>query len=188
MTPPQETESSTVILPQPQLIGTNTVAAAFGISRRRVYELIQDSDRRVTPGYFGMIAGRHTWNAHELFASWYTSTMALADEIERVEAGIRSDRPCSVPDCELSAQFLDLCYRHLRELRRTFGHAEGSALAVWRLLAMCTWVVERNAHLAPPHGWDPWSGICMTPECDGRTDGNRRSSPLCPDCSEKFWG
>lgn len=180
--------SSTVVLPQPQLIGIRTVSTALGLTHGRVYTLLREHDRRVTPGYLGKISGRHTWNAHELFASWYSSTMALADEIERVEAGIRSDRPCSVPECTLTAQFLDLCYRHLRELRRTFDHAEGSSLAVYRLLAMCTWVVERNAHLAPPSDWDPWSGICMTPDCDGRTDTNRRASPLCPECSLKFWG
>ena len=178
----------TVVLPQPQLIGIRTVTTALGLSRWRVYELLREGDSRVTTGYLGKVAGRHTWNAHELFASMFTSTMALADEIERVEAQVRADRPCSVPGCEMTSQFLDLCYRHLAELRRTFRDAEGSARAVYRLLAMCTWVVERHAHLTPAHGWDPWSGICMTPGCEGRTDANRRSSPLCPDCSRKFWG
>lgn len=188
-TPPRETESSTVILPQPQLIGTDTVAVALGVSRRRVYELIEARDSRVMPGYFGMVARRHTWNAHELFASMYTSTMALHDEINRVEAGIRSDRWCSVPDCDEEVQFLDLCRRHIRQLHRTFVDAEGSGQALYRLLAMCTWVVERNRHLTPPDGWDPWSGVCMTPGCHNRTDGpHRRSSPLCPPCSAKFWG
>jgi hypothetical protein len=186
-TPPPKPD--TVILPQPQLIGLNTVAVALGIRRWRIYELLRERSPRVMPGYFGKISGRHTWNAHELFASMYTSTMALADEIARVEAGVRADRWCSVPDCDQEVQFLDLCRLHLLRLQTTFTDAEGSGMAVYRLLAMCTWVVERNRHLTVPHDWDPWSGVCMVPACDNRTDETpSRSSPLCPDCSAKFWG
>lgn len=184
-TPPASTD--TVVLPQPQLIGTFTVAAAFGLSPWRVRELIREGDPRVTAGYLGKIAERHTWNAHELFGSMYTSTMALQEEIARVEAGIRSDRWCSVPDCEHEAQFLDLCRGHLKQLKNTFRQAERSGQAVWRLLAMCTWVVERNRHMVPPEGWDPWSGVCMTPGCENDTDQTRRSSPLCRSCSAEFW-
>lgn len=187
-TPPSKPDRITVVLPQPQLIGVNTVAVALGVRRWRIYELLRERSPRVTPGYLGKISRKHTWNAHELFASMYTSTLALTEEIARVEAGARADRWCSVPDCGEEVQFLDLCRRHLRTLKTVFGDAEGSGLAVYRLLAMCTWVVERNRHLTVPHDWDPWSGACMTPGCDNRTDENRRSSPLCPDCSRKFWG
>jgi len=181
--------ADTVILPRPQLVGTDTVSAALGISIGRLYALLRQRHPRVTPGYLGKIADRHTWNAHELFASMFTSTMALAEEVDRVEAGVRSDRWCSVPGCEEAAQFLDLCRVHIWKLQRTFHDAERSAQAMYRLLAMCTWVVERNQHLTPPHGWDPWSGVCMAPGCENGTDGpHRRSSPLCPDCSAKFWG
>lgn len=188
-TRPAQSDRTTVVLPQPQLIGVNTVSVALGVQRWRVYELIRERSPRVMPGYLGKVARRHTWNAHELFASMFTSSMALVDEIARVEAGIRADGECSVDGCGRNIQFLGLCFEHVRQLHRVFRNAEHSDVAVWRLLAMCTWVVERNRHLVPPQGWDPWSGICMTPGCDNRTDGPRnRSSPLCPECSDRFWG
>ena len=65
--------TDTVVLPQPQLIGVDTVKAALGVSRFRVYELIREGSPRVMPGYLGKVARRHVWNAHELFASMYSS-------------------------------------------------------------------------------------------------------------------
>lgn len=179
---------STVVAP-PQLVGTTEVAAAFGLSAHRIRRLAASGADMLARGYIGKVNGRHIWNGSELFASLFASPQSLRDEIARVKAGDRSGLWCSVNDCEDEAQFLELCHRHLRELHRTFGNAEKSYIAVYRLLAMCQWVVERNAHLSLPAGWDPWSGRCMSPGCGNRTDlpGNR-SSPLCRDCSRKFWG
>lgn len=177
-----------VVLSPPKIIGVKTVALTLGVSRWRVYKLIEAGDERVTPGYLGKVAERHIWNAHELFAGMYTSTIALWEEIARVESGDPATRWCAVEECENPAHFLRLCPTHLRLLMRTWRRSERSTLAQWRLLAMCTWVVERNAHLKTPDGWDPWSGICMTPGCAGRTDESPgRASPLCVPCSLNFW-
>ena len=139
-------------------------------------------------GYLGAIQQRSTWNANELFAGLYSDPVALWEEVGRVKAGKPSMLWCEVADCEAPAHFLRLCSTHLRMLMNTWRRAEKSTLAHWRLLAMCRWVVERNAHLEPPTGWDPWSGECMTPGCEERTDVRpNRVSPLCPSCSDKFW-
>lgn len=177
-----------VVLSPPKIIGVRTVALAIGVTRGRVWELVKARDDRVMAGYLGKISGRHVWNAHELFAGMYTSPVALWEEISRVEHGTTATRWCAVDDCEQPAQFLRLCSHHLGLLMRTWRRSERSTLAQWRLLAMCQWVVERNAHLKTPDGWDPWSGICMTPGCSGRTDESPgRASPLCVPCSMKFW-
>lgn len=176
-----------IVLAPPKLIGCRTVALAFGVSAQTVRDLVHSGDIRVQPGYLGRISHRHVWNAHELFASMYTSPMALWDEIARIEHRVPATVWCAVGECEEPAHFLRLCPNHLRFLMKVWRRAERSTLAQWRLLAMCQWVVERNAHLTPPSGWDPWSGVCMTPRCTGVTDADGRSGPLCPECSAKFW-
>lgn len=175
-----------VIVSPPRLVGTDTVAMCLGVASAHVRFRLAIGDERVTTGYLGKISGRHVWNAHELFASMYSTADALWAEIRRVEAGIRTSAPCTA--CERPAQFLGLCRTHIRELTSTFKRAQDSSVVVWQLLAMCRWVVDRNAHLSPPHGWDPWSGVCMTPSCQNRNDDIvGRYSPLCLSCSRTLW-
>lgn len=177
-----------VVLSPPKLIGTDTVSITLNLTPRRVRRLIAVGDPRATTGYLGKFSGRHAWNAHELFAGLYSSPQALWDEIRRVEAGRTLTTWCGVPDCSQPVHMLQLCDGHLNRLLRVWRRAERSTLVVWQLLALCTWVVERNAHLTPPAGWDPWSGICMTPSCQNRTDVDPRwVSPLCQSCSRSFW-
>ena len=173
-----------VIVSPPKLVGADTVAVTVNLSVDRVYRLLAAGDGRVTPGYLGKFSGRHIWNAHELFAGMYSTPQALWDEIGRVEAGRTLNVWCGVPGCERPVHFLQMCDRHLRRLMRVWRRAELSTLSVWHLLALCTWVVERNAHLRPPAGWDPWSGICMTPRCDNES---MPDGPLCRSCSDLFW-
>jgi len=180
--------SDPIVLSAPKLIGTKTVAAALGLQSAAVRQLVAARDKHVMTGYLGKISERHTWNAHELFAGMYESPMALWVELSRVETGTPSDLWCTVEECEQHAHFLRLCLLHVNRLMDTWRSAERSTLAHWRLLAMCTWVVERNRHLTPPSGWDPFSEICMVPGCVGRTDTRPgRASPLCPPCSQRFW-
>lgn len=177
-----------VILSPPKLIGTDTVAIAINLTPGWVRRLIAQGDQRVTSGYLGKFNGRHIWNAHELFAGLYTSPQALWEEIRRVELGHMLDTRCGVDGCERATHMLQLCDVHIRYLLRVWRRAERVNLSLWHLLALCTWVVERNAHLAPPNGWDPWSNICMTPSCQNRTDTfPGRLSPLCSPCSTTFW-
>lgn len=174
-----------VVLSPPKLIGTDTVETVLGVSIDRIRRLIRREDPRVMAGYLGKISGRHIWNAHELFAGLYSSPDALWAEIRRVETGNRDLRFCAVEGCGKPSHFVRLCRDHLRTLMKTWRRAEHSTLVVWQLLAMCTWVVERNAHLVPPTGWDPWSGTCMTPHCHDDTVGH---GPLCRSCLDEFWG
>lgn len=177
-----------VILSPPKLIGTPTVALAVNLSQRHVRRRLAVGDERVTSGYLGKFNGRHIWNAHELFAGLYSSPQALWEEIRRVEAGWTDTALCGVEGCTRPTHMLQLCDVHIRYLMRVWRRAERVDLSVWHLLALCTWVVERNAHLTPPGGWDPWSNICMTPSCQNRTDTfPGRDSPLCSPCSTKFW-
>lgn len=184
------TDDPGIVLSPPKLIGSPTVALMLGIARERVWRLVAAGDVRIQAGYLGKIGDRHVWNAHELFAGMYSSPMALWEEVARIENGTPVVMWCSVGDCEEPAHFLRLCSRHLNRHMAVWRRAERSTLAQWRLLAMCRWIVERNEHLTPPHGWDPWSGVCMTPGCENSTDqvdGRARASPLCLSCSGKFW-
>lgn len=182
------TDPLPVIVSPPKLIGTDTVAVTLNLSISRVRRLITARDGRVIPGYLGKFGRRHIWNAHELFAGLYSTPQALWEEIGRVETGRTLATWCGVPDCDEPAHFLQLCDRHLNRLLAVWRRAERSSLVVWRLLALCTWVVERNSHLVPPAGWDPWSNVCMTPGCDNRTDtAPARTSPLCVTCTAEFW-
>lgn len=176
-----------VVLSAPQLIGARAVRLALGVSKWHLYDLIRAGDPRVMPGFLGKISGRFVWNAHELFSGLYASPVALWEEIARVENRVKAERWCAVDECHSPAHFLRLCPIHLGRMIATWNRAEKSTLARWRLLAMCQWVIDRNAHLDFPDDWDPFSGVCLTPGCGGSTEAPGRSSPLCIPCSLEFW-
>jgi hypothetical protein len=171
------------ILSPPRLIGTDAVGACLGIQQAWVARLVRTDDPRLKPGYLGKIRGRHVWNAHELFSSMYSTPHALWEEIERARLGGRTDAVCH---CGKPVLFLGLCPNHVRRLMSGFQGAQRSSLAAIQLLAMCRWVVDRNQHIEP--GIDPWSGVCVTPGCDNRTDVPvGRVSPLCRECARRLF-
>lgn len=179
-----------MIVSPPRMIGTASVARLFGITAHAVRRrLVASPEIRV--GYLGKIANQHTWNAPVLIASMFGGDV----EIERVVDALTNPTPadaldrvlCAAPDCDQVEQAIGLCPRHLYRLTHAWRRAPRSSLVTMQLVAMCRWVVERNAHLVLPDDFDPWSGACMTPGCTRPTNGNGWYGPLCRVCSALFW-
>ena len=183
-----------MIVAAPRLVGTATVAEIFGITPDRVRHRVVAGDFP-TAGYLGKIAGKHTWNLHEVCAAVFTDTAALELVVHQLTAPAPTDPLeallCAVTDCDQAAELVGLCKKHLRRLMTSWRHAPRSSLVTIQLVAMCQWVVERNAHITLPPGFDPWAPVCMTPGCGGATNiqgENAWHGPLCLTCSAKFWG
>ncbi|CAN5424519.1 hypothetical protein BH10ACT3_BH10ACT3_19890 [soil metagenome] len=180
-----------MIVSPPRLVGTATVAPLFGVRVRHLYSKLEAREPLVLAGYLGKIGKHHVWNLHELVASLFTSDAALEMVIDRLTDRTPSDPLdtvlCSTSGCDEVEELIGLCPRHLHQLHRAWRKATRSSLATVQLVGMCQWIVERNAHLVLPPDFDPWSLVCLTPGCDGETNGNGHHGPLCPSCTAKFW-
>ena len=181
-----------MIVAPPQLIGTAAVGRMFGVPPDRVRINLRAGRAELRPGYLGRIANRHVWNGPELIASLFTSEVALEevvaalatrDPIDPVEAML-----CAAPDCDELAEVVGLCRTHLRRLTAAWRRAPHSSLVTVQLVAMCRWVVERNADLVLDPDFDPWSPVCMSPTCDSPTNTLVWHGPLCARCSAELWG
>lgn len=182
-----------MIVSPPRLVGTATVAPIFGCTIGRLRHRLAEGQLVGTAGYLGKISGKHTWNLHELCASVFTGDAALELVVGQLSTGSADPLDsvlCAVADCDDPEELLGLCRRHLRRLMTTWRHASRSSLVTVQLVAMCQWVVDRNAHLVLPAGFDPWQPICMTPGCGKSTNFQGPDAwhgPLCLDCSAAFW-
>jgi hypothetical protein len=178
------------IVSPPRLVGTVTVAHVFGVQPARVRRKLADGHPLVMHGYLGKVCNRHTWNLHELLARLFHDDTSLDLLADRATATGTTSGVCEAVDCVEVADMIGLCRVHLRKLLTSFRHAPDSTLVQIQLLAMCQWVVDRNAHLVLPAGFDPWSTECMNPGCQNPTNvhgENGWHGPLCPPCSEAFW-
>lgn len=182
------------VVSPPRLVGTRSVAALLGISPVQVSHRVRADHPLTRPGYLGKIGGRHVWNIHELIASLFTSDAAIDLVVDRLtdRDAARPDHAvlCSAGGCDRVEEMVGLCRVHLRHLMTAWDRAERSSLVVLQLVAMCRWVSERNAHLVLPPGFDPWSAVCMTPDCGNPTNVHGPDGwhgPLCPECSDRFW-
>lgn len=189
-----------MIVSPPRIVGTKTVAAFLGVSAWWLYRAIPDEPPYVgewAPGYLGKIANKHTWNFHELIASTFDSEASLELVVSRMTDPAPADPLdtllCGAAGCDGAAEQLGLCTRHLRRMFTAWRHSSRSSLVTMQLVAMCRWIVDRNAHLVLPADFDPWSNVCMTPGCGGSTNvhGDHAEGawhgPLCLECSAKFW-
>jgi hypothetical protein len=181
-----------VIVSPTRLVGTTTVAPIVGITAGTLRRRVHAGDALVLNGYLGIVRNRHVWNLHELVVKLFTSEASVLDVVARLTDPRPADPIdtilCSVPECDDLELMVGLCRLHLRRLMIAWDHAGRSSLIATQLVAMCQWIVERNAHLSFPAGFDPWSLTCMTPGCDKPTNVNGWHGPLCPDCSAAFWG
>lgn len=182
------------LVPTPQMIGVHDVAELWGCTPDRIRRRIRARHRPTLTGYFGKIGGRHIWNAHELFSQVFSTDVALDDVIRtvinRTPVPVEQTVICGVDDCGGYTVFAGLCTKHLRRFMRAWYHSASSHPALLQFVGMCRWVVDRNAHLVLPAGFDPFSTVCMTPGCGNSTNvhgGDGWHSPLCQPCTAKFW-
>lgn len=179
-----------MIVSPPRLVGTRTVAPLFGVKPEQLRDRLAAGDPFVHTGYLGKIGARHIWNLHELVASLFTGEAALDLVVDRLTTGHLDPLDtvlCAAPDCDRIEEMVGLCGLHLRRLINSWRHASRSSLVTVQLVAMCRWVVDRNAHLVLPADYDPWSTLCMTPGCENPTNQDGWHGPLCPTCSAVFW-
>ena len=183
-----------MIVAPPRLVGTATVARFFGVSRHRLYLMMSHpcGDEPWMHGYLGKIARQHTWNFPQLVAATFDSDASMELVLTRLTdpADPLDLLLCAAPGCEYTAEQVGLCDIHLRRLFTAWRQAHRSSVVTLQLVAMCRWIVDRNAHLVLPAGFDPWSNICMTPGCGKSTNIRGEHAwhgPLCLDCSAEFW-
>lgn len=182
------------VVSPPQIIGARDVAILFGVTPDRIRRRLAAHHRPTRVGYLGKIGGRHIWNAHELIVGVFSSDSRLEDTLRALTNP--HARPagelvlCGVDDCGDPVEFVGLCRRHLRRFMTAWYHAGTSSLVLLQFVAMCRWVVDRNAHLVLPAGFDPFGHVCITPGCGKATNVHGRDgwhSPLCVDCTRSFW-
>lgn len=182
------------VVSPPQTIGARDVAILFGVTPDRIRRRLAEHHRPTRVGYLGKIGGKHVWNAHQLITSVFTSD----SDVDATVTALLNTNPrrasdmarCGVDGCDDTADFAQLCHRHLRKFMRAWYHAPTSSVVLLQFVAMCRWVVDRNAHLVLPPGFDPFASTCITPGCAGDTNvhgGDGWHSPLCVDCTRKFW-
>lgn len=180
-----------VRVPPPQMIGVHDVAEMFGCTPDRIRRRVRARHGPTVTGYFGKVGGRHIWNAHELFGAVFTSDARLDEAVKaltnRNAISVTDAARCGVDNCTATVEIAGLCRTHLRRFMRAWYHASESSLALAQLVGMCRWIVERNAHLVLPSGYDPFDTKCMTPDCEHRTNDAQWHGPLCPECSARFW-
>lgn len=183
-----------MIVSPPRLVGSRTVAELFNVTQDRLCRKLAAREPLVIAGYLGKVGRNHIWNMHELVANLFTSDAAVELVVDRLTDPTPSDplasMLCSVGGCDHLEERAGLCPKHLRRLMTAWRHADRSSLVTVQLVAMCQWVVERNAHLTLPPGFDPWAPVCMTPDCDNATNVHGPDSwhgPLCVACSARFW-
>lgn len=178
------------IVSPPRLVGTETVANLFGISRWWLRERVKAGEPIVMNGYLGKVSNQHTWNMHTLIAALFPDDSSIENLVDRAVSEADPNIICLVTDCHDIEHLAGLCRHHLRKMLTSWRHAPGSSLVRLQLVAMCQWVVERNAHFVLPAGFDPFAPVCMNDGCDGPTNihgGDSWHGPLCQPCTADFW-
>ncbi len=175
------------IVSPPRIVGIDTVAHLLGLTEATTRRRLKRGDPVIGKGYLGKISNRHTWNMHELVSGLFVDESSIEQVVDRALSGEPPVVLCLVSDCENGAETIGLCRKHTKALFKAWKHAPSSTLIHAQLVGMCQWIVERNAHIVLPAGFDPWATVCMTPDCGNETNARGWHGPLCPSCAATFW-
>lgn len=174
------------VVAPPTLIGWDTMRRIFDLAPSTKFSHLS-AEPVYRRGYLGKIAGHHIWNAAEVLAGLYTSDRELWSITEQLRCHDPVYAVCQVRDCGAVTVIGSLCGAHLAEFAAVYDcSGRARRLALYRLVAMCRWVVERHRNLLPIDH-DPFGPDC--PSCGAPRAMIRDTvpGPFCGTCLDEFW-